>query len=367
MFSGGGFLKYYPNTTTRLGAEGRKNFRDGWRDLHGQAGRFEPPILEDDMDIHTLGMSNEDAELLSSRKFSAYEICQFLGVPPHMVFLMDRATWANTEQMGLEFLTIHLNPYLVRIEQEVQTYMGESHFAEFLRDAIVRGDIASRYAAYNTGLQAGFLTRNEVRAKENLDPIEGGDELLAPLNMAPAGQRATPEPEPDPEPKDDDEEPEAAAVAQPVVVSADWQPIVVEIMSPPVSVAVAESAPPPAPPAPGIDMHPLIADAAERIVAREAMGLNARIEKADKDPAAYFAWAVTWHEKHRDYVAKTVAPLAKAAASELDPVRFAADYCDSSVQELARRDIAVLTNEWAEAKTAELTTRLETLLCTIAS
>jgi hypothetical protein len=181
------------------------------------------------------------------------------------------------------------------------------------------------------------------------------------MNVAPAAGK--PPPEPEQEPDDEEEEEEAAAVAPPVLVTVAGQPIVVEILTPPVSVAVAEPAPSPAPPAPGIDMHPLIADAAERIVAREAMGLNARIEKADKDPAAYFAWAVAWHEKHRDYVSKTVAPLAKAAASELDPVRFAADYCDSSVQELARRDIAVLTNEWAEAKTAELTTRLETLLC----
>jgi HK97 family phage portal protein len=67
IFSGGGFIKYYLKTSKRLGAEGKKNFREGWRDLHGDPRNFEPPILEDDMDIHTLGMNNEDAQFLESR------------------------------------------------------------------------------------------------------------------------------------------------------------------------------------------------------------------------------------------------------------------------------------------------------------
>lgn len=337
LFGGGGFIKYYLKTTKRLGAEGRKNFREGWRDLHGDARSFEPPILEDDMDIHTLGMNNEDAQFLESRKFSAYEICQFLGVPPHLVFLLDRATFSNIEHQGLEFLTIHLNPYLVRIEQEVQPLLGDDHFAEFLRDAIVRGDLASRYTAYNMGLQAGFITPNEVRLRENMDPLPGGDELRAPLNMAPAsGQATTPKREQMPEREemmpDDDEE--AATVTVPVQVGAP--------------------APKVEPQKPAVDLAPLIADVAQRIVAREIVGLNARIDKAAKDPAAYFAWAVTWFEGHRDYAAKAVTPLVQAAASTLDTSAWSAEYCSATVQEFASKEPQAVLKDWEATKAGRL-------------
>jgi HK97 family phage portal protein len=345
LFGGGGFIKYYLKTSKRLGPEGKRNFREGWRDLHGDSRTFEPPILEDDMEIKTLGMSNDDAQFLESRKFSAYELCQFLGVPPHLVFLLDRATFSNIEHQGLEFLTIHLNPYLVRIEQELQPLLGDDHFAEFLRDAIVRGDLGSRYAAYNVGLQAGFVTPNEVRIRENMDPLPGGDELRSPLNMAPASQTQTPpqkKPEPEPEPEEDDEE--AAAVSLPVMVET-----------------VAE------PSRPAIDIAPLIADVAQRIVAREVVGLNARIGKATSDPAAYFAWAVTWFEGHQDYTAKAITPLVQASSSPLDPSAWASEYCSATVQEFASRDPSEILKDWHESKAARLASILGDKLCTIAS
>lgn len=57
--------------------------------------------------------------------------------------------------------------------------------AEFSLDALMRGDITSRYQAYATAVQNGFKTRNEVRQLENDEPIEGGDVLTAQTNLAP--------------------------------------------------------------------------------------------------------------------------------------------------------------------------------------
>lgn len=346
LFGGGGFIKYYLKTSKRLGAEGKKNFREGWRNLHGDAKSFEPPILEDDMDIKTLGMNNDDAQFLESRKFSAYEICQFLGVPPHLVFLLDRSTNNNIEHQGLEFLIIHLNPYLVRIEQELQPWLGDKHFAEFLRDAIVRGDLSSRYTAYNMGLQAGFITPNEVRLRENLDPLPGGDELRAPLNMAPASGQAQPPKEAaetvdDTEP--DDDEDTASAISVPVQVETP--------------LPVVETKP-------AIDLAPLIADAASRIVAREIIGLNARIDKAAKDPAGYFAWAVTWFEGHRDYAAKAIMPLVQASASALDTSAWSAEYCSATVQEFASREPSAVLKDWETTKAGKLAATIGEALCT---
>jgi HK97 family phage portal protein len=359
IFSGGGFLKYYLKTTKRLGAEGRKNFRDGWRDLHGDPRHFEPPILEDDMDIHTLGMNNEDAQFLESRKFSAYELCQFLGVPPHMVFLMDRATWANTEQMGIEFLTIHLNPYLVRIEQELQPILGATHFAEFLRDAIVRGDINSRYEAYSKGLQAGFLTRNEVRSRENLDPVPGGDELLTPLNMGPAGQRAPQRQSPPVREEDDEEDDEEQATVQAMPVQAEEVLPVVE----------AKDEPPVIPQATTINLEPLIADAAGRIVHTEVSALRKQYNRDwhTKQPTAFFQWAVKWFDKHQEYTTKIIAPL-YAAAGVQSPASFAEPYCLTSMQDFASGEPSEVLTEWETNKAGRLAAQLqEILLCTTES
>jgi len=262
-----------------------------------------------------------------------------------LVFLLDRATFSNIEHQGLEFLTIHLNPYLVRIEQELQPWLGDDHFAEFLRDAIVRGDLGSRYAAYNIGLQAGFVTPNEVRIRENMDPLPGGDELRTPLNMAPAsGQAQPPKPEQEPEVEPDDEEEEAAAVAVPVMVETPAEPQ-----------------------RPAIDIAPLIADVAMRIVAREVSCLGVRIAKANSDPAAYFSWAVTWFETHRDYTAKAVAPLVAASSSPLDTSAWAAEYCSATVQEFASREPASVLKDWEATKAGKLAATIGEALCTTAS
>ena len=343
IFSGGGFLKYYLKTAKRLGAEGRKNFRDGWRDLHGDPKHFEPPILEDDMSIQTLGMNNEDAQFLESRKFSAYELCQFMGVPPHLVFLLDRSTNNNIEHQGIEFLVIHLNPYLVRIEQCLQPLFGETHFAEFLRDAVVRGDLASRYTAYNTGIQAGFLTRNEVRAQGEHGPAAGRRRVALAAEhgtrgrarpAGPAAGREEPNRPPTDDEEDQEDETQAAAAGQPPILADYDQTATVQVVTlatqdePPeivlTSTVVAGDDPqqepgpltvtftgdadevarfvrefgnqrpdttgPGAEPAPleeteakaAVDLSPIADDVAKRIVAREIVALTGRLEAATK-------------------------------------------------------------------------------------
>jgi HK97 family phage portal protein len=326
LFKNGGFLKYYLKTTKRLGAEGRRNFREGWRDLHGDPSKFEPPILEDDMDIKTLGMTQEDAQWLESRKFGAYEVCQFLGVPPHLVFLLDRATYSNIEQQSLEFLTIHLNPWLVRFEQTVAPLLDDTYYSEFLRDSIVRGDIASRYEAYSKALQGRpFMVPNDVRRKENMPPVDGWDKPIDPLNMAAPGAPGEQGRQPPPQQEEEEDEPEARR----------------------------------------FNLQPIIADAARRIVARELVAMKARGPKASESPAAFARWAGEWYGQHLQFARDQLAPIATAYGNPLALRGWAGEYCERSAEAICEHDKATTLADWEANKAADITQQIERILaCT---
>ena len=145
------------------------------------------------MGVEQVGIPPGDAQFLETRKFQVTEIARLFRVPPHMLADLDRATFSNIEHQSLEFVIHSLRPWLVRLEQGLQRQLLQGDvrfFAEFLVDGLLRGDIASRYTAYATGRQGGWLSANDIRGLENMNPIEGGDEYLVPLNMVPAGEGA---------------------------------------------------------------------------------------------------------------------------------------------------------------------------------
>jgi hypothetical protein len=161
-------------------------------------------ILEEGMKLDKIGIPPNDAQFLETRKFQAVEIARIFRVPPHLIGDLDRATFSNIEQQSLEFVIHTIRPWLVRIEQAISRSLlmpeeRRTYFAEFLVDGLLRGDTASRYAAYATGRQWGWLSINDVRERENMNPVDGGDAYLEPLNMTEAGANPPPAPaEPDP-------------------------------------------------------------------------------------------------------------------------------------------------------------------------
>lgn len=154
-------------------------------------------LLEEGMTFQSVTMKNDDMQFLETRKFQKQDICGIFRVPPHMVADLERATFSNIEQQSTEFVIYALGPWIGRWEQAigrdliVERQQGNL-FAEFLVDGLLRGDTVSRYQAYNVGITSGWLTRNEARIKENLNPLPGLDEPLEPLNMVPAGTQNDP-------------------------------------------------------------------------------------------------------------------------------------------------------------------------------
>jgi HK97 family phage portal protein len=181
--------------------EAYKRLKESWSERHaGLSNAHKPAILEEGLKWTALGMSNEDAQFLETRKYQVTDIARIFRVPPHMVNDLDRATFSNIEQQSIDFVVNTLRPWLVRIEQAISRDLilpsqQADYFAEFLIDGLMRGDIQSRYRAYATGRQWGWLSANDIRRLENQNPIENGDVYLSPTNMTPANQLSqTPDP-----------------------------------------------------------------------------------------------------------------------------------------------------------------------------
>lgn len=176
--------------------EDERKFKQSWQASQTGRNRGKTAVLKYGMKLHQLEIKNSDAQFIEARKFSDEEIARIFRVPPHKIQNLDKATFSNIEHLGIEFVTDCLMPWLVRWEQAIDRDLlpdenEDELFVEFLVDMLLRGDQKSRYDAYRGAIVAGWMTRNEARVKENMDPLDGLDEPLEPLNMAAAGSDQT--------------------------------------------------------------------------------------------------------------------------------------------------------------------------------
>ncbi|MBD2800756.1 phage portal protein [Xenorhabdus szentirmaii] len=156
----------------------------------GLVNAHKPMILEMGLQWKQISLSAEDAQFLETRKFQLEEICRIYRVPLHMVQNTDHATFNNIENLGIGFINYSLVPYLTRIEQRINAGLVKNSkqgqlYAKFNVGALLRGDMKSRLEAYAKGINWGIYSPNECRELEELNPREGGDIYLTPLNMTP--------------------------------------------------------------------------------------------------------------------------------------------------------------------------------------
>ena len=159
----------------------------------GLANSHRVKVLEEGLQYKSVGIPPEEAQFLETRKFQVTEIARIYRVPPHMLADLDRATFSNIEHQSLNFVQHTLMPWIVRHEQAIYRDLltereRKDYFAKYVVAGMLRGDQAARAQAYSMGINTGYYTRNEVRELEDLNPLEGLDEPLVPLNMVEVGQ-----------------------------------------------------------------------------------------------------------------------------------------------------------------------------------
>jgi HK97 family phage portal protein len=169
----------------------RTALQAAWQSRQGGANRGKTAILDMQMKYHEIAVNNRDSQFLESRQFSVSEIARIFRVPPHMIGDLSKATFSNIEQQSLEFVSYTMTPWAERWESSLETFLlglDTGLEPEFDFSVLLRGDAAGRSAYYHNGILDGWLTRNEARSREGLDPLEGLDEPLRPLNMVEESQ-----------------------------------------------------------------------------------------------------------------------------------------------------------------------------------
>lgn len=169
----------------------RKSLIKSWREaFSGVKNTGKTALLEDGMEWQALGMTNEDAQFLESRKMQNAEISRIFGVPLHMLAELDRSTNNNIEHQGMEFVTHTIRPGAIRREEAMERDLltgksKDTHCIYFDLDGLMRGDSAARANFNSSMLQNGVMTRNEIRINEGLNPVsnEGMDEFTVQLNL----------------------------------------------------------------------------------------------------------------------------------------------------------------------------------------
>lgn len=158
----------------------------------GAQNAFRTTFLDNGMKVsYPTGVTAEEAQFLQSRQFGILEIARWFRVPPHLLYDLTRATFSNIEHQSLEYVQHTLQPWARRIEMQTDVKLfGRTqrgvYYSKLNFDSMLRGDITSRFTAYGQAKQNGWMSTNDIRYKENLNPVKGGDEYLVQVNMTPA-------------------------------------------------------------------------------------------------------------------------------------------------------------------------------------
>jgi HK97 family phage portal protein len=206
-----GYLKRPPPSTSGVkewSKDARDRFRQQWQQQYAgdgpQAGGT--PILEDGMEFVAASSSAKDLQYIEGRKLTREEVAAAYFIPPPMVGILDKASFSNITEQHKMLYQDTLGPWLTMIQEEIELQLisdFEAKWTDFyvefnLREKLT-GSFVERQAAISSAVGGPTMTINEARALDNRPPIDGGDELIRPLNVTQNGDQNPIEAEPGPD------------------------------------------------------------------------------------------------------------------------------------------------------------------------
>jgi len=197
FFSAGGrpsAIIEVPNTLT---PEKRKVFEQEWIEVMSGNQGGKTAFLQGTWNYKPIQSANDQNQFLETRNFQIEEVCRVFGVNPILIFHSDKtATYASAEQMFLSHIVHTLSPLYRNIEQSANLFLlskedrDKGYFTKFNSNALLRGAAKDRSEFYKNMRNIGGMTINEIRELEDMNPVEGGDEVYAPLNSNTSSETA---------------------------------------------------------------------------------------------------------------------------------------------------------------------------------
>lgn len=182
--SGGGYLTLPANRDSKA-IQNMRNELEQWNSGLDNSHRYK--FLFDGITFAPDKISPDQAQFLQSRTFQVAELARFYGMPLHKI-QESKGSYNSYEQAALEYVIYTLGAWIKVYEQEIQRKLftdslDKRHHVKFNVNALLRGDTAARANFYRTMVYIGAMTRNEVRAMEDLTWVKGADDLLVPTNL----------------------------------------------------------------------------------------------------------------------------------------------------------------------------------------
>lgn len=164
----------------------KKTIEKGFSDKMASGNKFRVPMLDQGLKYKSIVVTPKEAEFIETNKMAILEICRWLNIAPHKLKVLDNANFSNIYHQSIEHVQDSILPWLVRLEQEMnRKFFGKENpnfYVKMNEKMLLRGDLNSKQGYYSAMVYSGVMTRNEVRALEDLNPIDGLDEPLTPVN-----------------------------------------------------------------------------------------------------------------------------------------------------------------------------------------
>jgi HK97 family phage portal protein len=189
LFGSGLTKKVGIKTPQKLDPDVKDSMQKQWDARHaGLENAKNLVFLEAGTDAIELGINPEDAQFLESKQFSVEEVARWFRVPQHMIGKLDRSTNNNIEMQNREFIDYTMMPWFTNWEAEINDKLLTEkekgiYFSRFNVNALLRGDSTARSAFYEKMKRNGLMSANEIRALEDMNPYDGGDEYWQEMNM----------------------------------------------------------------------------------------------------------------------------------------------------------------------------------------
>jgi HK97 family phage portal protein len=177
--------------------DAKKRLAESFDATHtGLTNKHRTAVLDEGMGLEEIGWPPELGKLVGdSQKWTIPTVSRVFNLSPHMLHDLERATFSNIEEQGINVTTYQFRPRTVRWDQQIKLQLMREdarHFAEHNLDGLLRGKLEDRMKSYWQMFQMGAITPNEIRASENRNHRDDpdGDTFYVPVNIAPVSEEA---------------------------------------------------------------------------------------------------------------------------------------------------------------------------------